>query len=238
MTRLVRWENTVEGPLAVAAVLFLVVYATPILDTHLTHLESGVFRGADYIIWALFGIDYLVRLVLSPGRGRWFVKHLHELALVALPMFRPLRLLRMLNLIKPLNRKATGTLHGKLMIYVPGATLLAIICSSLTVLQAERGHLHANIQNIGDALWWAIVTITTVGYGDHYPVTFEGRVVAIGLMIAGIALIGVITAAVASWLVEQIRDTKESGRDDMAELRAEIAELRSLLVSQAQLLAS
>jgi voltage-gated potassium channel len=62
--------------------------------------------------------------------------------------------------------------------------------------------------------------------------------VAVGLTIAGIALIGVITAAVASWLVEQIRDTKESDRDDMAELRAEIAELRSLLVSQAQSLAS
>src|SRR5262249_47320891 len=155
--------------------------------------------GADYMIWALFGIDYLVRLALAPGRSRWFVKHLHELAMVALPMFRPLRLLRMLNLIKPLNRKATGTLHGKLMVYVPGATLLAVICSSLAVLQAERGHLHANIQNIGDALWWAIVTITTVGYGDHYPVTFEGRIVAIGLMIAGIALIGVITASVASW---------------------------------------
>jgi voltage-gated potassium channel len=148
-----------------------------------------------------------------------------------------LRLLRMLNLIKPLNRKATGTLHGKVMVYVPGATLLAIICSSLAVLEAERGRLHANIQNIGDALWWAIVTITTVGYGDHYPVTFEGRVVAIGLMIAGIALIGVITDSVASWLVEQIRDGKESDRDDMAALRAEIAELRTLLVSQAESLA-
>jgi voltage-gated potassium channel len=237
MTRLVRWENAAEGPLAVAALVFLVVYATPILDTHLTHLEGGVFREVDYIIWAVFGIDYLVRLILAPGRSRWFLRHLHELAMVALPMFRPLRLLRMLNLIKPLNRKATGSLHGKLMVYVPGATLLAIICSSLAVLRAERGHLHANIQNIGDALWWAIVTITTVGYGDHYPVTFEGRILAVGLMIAGIALIGVVTASVASWLVEQIRDGKESDRDDVAALRAEIAELRGLLVSQGELLA-
>jgi voltage-gated potassium channel len=230
VTALERWEKRAEWPLAAAAVAFLLVYAVPILNTHLTPLQRQMFLWADYALWAIFGADYLMRLCLAQNRVRWFSRHLHELAMVALPMFRPLRLLRLLNLLRPLNRKAMGTLHGKLMVYVPGATILAIICSSLAVLSVERGQAHANIQTIGDALWWAIVTITTVGYGDHFPVTFEGRLVAVGLMITGIALIGVITASVASWLVEQIRDNTEGDKGDVAALRAEIAELRSLLI--------
>lgn len=77
------------------------------------------------------------------------------------------------------------------------STGLVIFCAALTVLDAERGH-GGNIQTFGDALWWAIVTMSTVGYGDKFPVTTEGRFVGVGLMLAGIALLGIVTASVAS----------------------------------------
>lgn len=117
-----------------------------------------------------------------------------------------------------------------------GATALTIVISGLAVLDAERGH-GGNIQNVGDAIWWAFVTITTVGYGDFYPVTAAGRVAAVGLMIGGITLIGVVTATLASWIVERVSLESENAgtaapvatADQMEALRAEVAELRGLL---------
>ena len=75
-------------------------------------------------------------------------------------------------------------------------------------------------------MWWAVVTVTTVGYGDFYPITVVGRLVAVGLMIGGIAVLGVVTASVASWLVEQVgvRAAAEVEAAD-APLLAEVARL-------------
>ena len=76
--------------------------------------------------------------------------------------------------------------------------------AALAVLDFERNAREASITTFGDALWWAFVTITTVGYGDYSPVTVEGRLVAVGLMLGGIALIGLVTASLASWIVERV----------------------------------
>jgi voltage-gated potassium channel len=94
--------------------------------------------------------------------------------------------------------------------------------AALAALDAERGDPDANILDFGDALWWAITTMTTVGYGDRYPVTTTGRIVAGGLMVGGIALLGTVTATLASLLIERVAD--ESQAEDA--LRAEVAELR------------
>jgi voltage-gated potassium channel Kch len=70
--------------------------------------------------------------------------------------------------------------------------------------------VEANIGSFGDALWWASTTVTTVGYGDHYPVTTEGRFIAVALMVVGIAVVGAVTASVATWMVSQVRQERES----------------------------
>ena len=92
---------------------------------------------------------------------------------------------------------------------VAGAVLLGFV-AALAVLDAERDSPEANITSFGDALWWAAATMTTVGYGDAFPTTGEGRIVGFGLMLGGIALVGTVTAALASWFVEQQR--KEAQR--------------------------
>jgi voltage-gated potassium channel len=71
---------------------------------------------------------------------------------------------------------------------------------------AERGQPGSTINNVGDGFWWAITTLTTVGYGDIYPTTTEGRVIAVGLMISGICVLGVISATVAAWFVKLTQD--------------------------------
>jgi voltage-gated potassium channel len=175
-----------------------------------------------------------VRVSIADDRRRFALHHLPDLLIIALPLLRPLRLLRLVMLLRVMNRTATGSLRGKVVTYVAGATVLLVLTSALAVLDAERHRVGANITSFGDALWWACTTITTVGYGDRYPVTTQGRLVAVGLMIAGIALLGVVTAAIASWLIEQIRETGEEQQDltvdAITELSAEIARLRTMLV--------
>lgn len=153
-----------------------------------------------------------MRLRLASHRVEFVRHNLIDLAVVVLPLLRPLRLLRLVTLLAVLNRKAGGSLRGRVSVYVAGAALMVILVASLAELQAERGAPGALIRTFGDALWWAATTVTTVGYGDVYPVTTQGRWVAVGLMLAGIALIGVVTATFASRLIEQVAEIEETSR--------------------------
>jgi voltage-gated potassium channel len=132
---------------------------------------------------------------------------------LALPLLRPLRLLRLIPLLSMLNRRATIRLRGRVGIYIAGGASLLAFCAALAVLDAERSSPDANISDFGDAIWWAVTTMTTVGYGDHYPVTAAGRLVAFGLMIGGIALLGTVTATLASWIIETVAAEKEQAED-------------------------
>lgn len=228
-----RWERASQWPLAAAALLFLLAYAAPIADPG---LPAGVQRAAGRLVtatWALFALDYLVRLGLAHDRGAFIRQHLLDLAVVVLPLLRPLRLLRVLTLLSFVNRRARATLRGQVVAYVVGLTVTVLLLASLAVLDAERGQDGANIEDLGDALWWSVTTVTTVGYGDRFPVTATGRLIAVTLMIGGIALLGVVTAAFASWLIDRVADVEEASqaatRRDLEALTAEVAALRAAL---------
>ncbi len=229
-SRVHQWESRAEWPLAAAAVAFLVAYAWPVLEPGLSSSWKDLCHVVVYVSWVLFALDYVARLILAEHRARYAGRHIPDLLVIALPILRPLRLLRLVMLLRVLNRRATNSLRGRVITYVSGATVLIIGSAGLAVLDAERGHPGANIDNYGDALWWAMTTIATVGYGDRYPITGQGRFVAAGLMLAGIALLGVVTASIASWLIEKVRevevDTQAMTQRDIAELRAEIRALR------------
>jgi voltage-gated potassium channel len=179
--------------------------------------------------WALFAVDFIARVALAPNRTRYVVRHLHDVAVIALPLLRPLRLLRLMTVIGALNRHAGASLRGRVAVYVVGATTLLSGVAALAMLDAERSSPDANITTIGDALWWAATTITTVGYGDRYPTTSEGRAIALGLMLAGIALLGVITATLASWLIDRVRAENTADRAaTVAHVEALTEEVRKL----------
>lgn len=225
-----RWEDRAEWPLTLAAVLFLAAYAWPILDVDLAQPWLALCRFLTWATWAVFVLDYAMRLLLSKDRRAFVASHLLDLAVVVLPILRPLRLLRLVTLLNVLNRYAGDSLRGRVGIYVGGSTMLVLLVAALAVLDAERGAPGSNISSFGDALWWAMTTVTTVGYGDHYPVTVAGRFIAGGLMTAGIALLGVVTASLASWLIDRVAEVEEESqaatRRDVADLREEIRALR------------
>lgn len=204
MSRVEAWERRAEVPLLLLAAAFLAAYAWPILDPRLDgSLETGL-SALGWAIWAAFAVDFGIRVALADQRRRYVVAHWYDVVLIALPMLRPLRLLRALAFARMLNRTAVRGLAGRVTTYVIGAAIAACGLGALAVLDAERGADDANITTFGDALWWSATTVTTVGYGDRYPVTTTGRFVAVVLMVVGIAVVGSITAAVAAWLVTNV----------------------------------
>lgn len=212
-----------------AALLFLAAYAWPVLEPGLPAAALLACAAVSWVAWTAFALDFTVRVALAPDRPRYVLRHLHDLAVIVLPLLRPLRLLRLVTVIGALNRRAGSSLRGRVAVYVAGATTLLTAVASLAMLDAERDAPGANISTIGDSLWWAITTITTVGYGDRYPTTTAGRSVAFALMLAGIALLGVVTASLASWLVERVSAENAAGRVvTAAQVEALMAEIRAL----------
>jgi len=207
-------------PLLLLAVAFLVAYAWPILDPRLDPSVESFLAVVSWTVWAAFALDFLVRLALAERRGSYALRHWYDVALIALPMMRPLRLLRLLTLARFLGRTINRNLAGRVTVYVVGTTIASLFLAALAILDVERGQPGANITTLGDAIWWSFTTVTTVGYGDYYPVTTAGRLVAVALSLVGIALIGSITAAIASWFVEQAkieRTAEQAGTELTAE---------------------
>ena len=221
-TRLRAWERATEWPLTGAAVVFLGAYAWEVL----TNAQGGAKNAAELVIdavWVLFGVDYLVRLALAPNRGHWFLHHLPDLAVIVLPVLRPLRLLRLVTLVSIMQRSAGTALRGRITLYTAGSASLLIFTSALATLDAERHEPGTSIRTFGQALWWALTTITTIGYGDTVPVSTEGRFIAALLMIGGVALIGVVTATLASWIVSLV---EEENAEQEAATQAQVAALQ------------
>jgi voltage-gated potassium channel len=172
-----------------------------------------------------------VRFYLAEPRGRWFVRNLLDLAIVVLPVLRPLRLLSLAVVLEVLQRVVGHSIRGRVATYTAGGVVTIVYAASLAVLDVERDAPHAQITSFGDAVWWAISTVTTVGYGDLAPVTVGGRLIAVALMIAGISLLGVVTATLASWIVERVAEEDTANQAATAaqieELREEIRRMRT-----------
>jgi voltage-gated potassium channel len=220
--RIAAWNAKVDWPLTGLTLVFLAGYAWQVLDTSLDPRARGVLDLVLTGIWLLLGLDYLVRLGLARRKLRFVRRHLLDLLILVLPMFRPLRALRVITVIGVLNRQLRDDFRGRVPIYVGATVGLVGFVAALAVLEAERSAPDASITTFGEAVWWTITTISTVGYGDRYPVTVEGRIVAATLMVAGIALLGVVTASIAAWFVENVRRAGELVSEEVEEVSADV----------------
>lgn len=201
----------------------------------------SILDGADNVICTLFLIDFAVTLWRTDRKLHYFMRWgwidlLSSIPSVdALRWGRSVRALRVLRILRgvraariisdfAIRRRAHSTLMAAALI-----TLLLMTVSSVAILQLESGP-NANIRTPEDAVWWSISTITTVGYGDRYPTTTDGRIVAAALMIAGVGLFGVFSGSMAAWFLQpdeaQVDSDLQSLRDEVRLLRDEIAALR------------
>ena len=226
------WERRTGPGLIVAAVAFLGAYAWPILDPALPSWAARMCRLVTLLVWAVFAADLLLRLSWAERKRQFLRRNWMDVLTLAVPMLRPLRVLRVVVALNVITRRGQPFARGRVVASVAASVAVVAVVASLAVLDAERSAKSATITTFGDALWWAASTVTTVGYGDRYPVTAQGRLVAVALMVTGIALLGVITAAIASWFVEKVGEVKAAeDRTAIAvvELAGEVRALRAAL---------
>jgi voltage-gated potassium channel len=194
---------------------YLGIYSVQVLVEPPADIYQGLELVSDAIYW-LFAIDVVMRLIYI-GRDilTWagvigFVRE-NWLALLALllPAFRALRVLRVVIVLRGLQpflrtrSSRVGTIVG---VTFP----LILYTAALSVLEAERYAEGANITNFLDAIWWAIASVTTVGYGDRFPVTADGRLIATFLMVIGIGLFSALTALLAAWVMGEKNQESKS----------------------------
>jgi voltage-gated potassium channel len=232
-----RFAATVDGPMMVLTVLWLPVLIVPLVRSVHGTLASSL-SAIDYTVWALFALEYVVKLYLSPSRGHFFKTHLLDLLIIAVPFFRPLRMGRLVRLLRlsrvlvvmgeALRRAKTILTHNGFHFVVLVAGVIVFACAGLVTFAEKNAH-SSNIHDFGQGLWWAIVTVTTVGYGDRYPITPFGQGIAVLLMLVGIGLIGVLTATVASFFVEEKSNASDERLERIESLLAQLVNERSLV---------
>jgi voltage-gated potassium channel Kch len=170
----------------------------------------SVIQIIEYVICVFLLLDFFFRLIRARDKRVYFIQYYGWMDLLgSLPVFglRLARLARPLILGRKIRRDELSTMGGVIVRQRAQSTLLAVIflalvifeISGIAILKAEARSPGANIQTASDALWWAYVTVATVGYGDRYPVTTDGRIVGILLMTAGVGLFSVLTSYLADW---------------------------------------
>jgi voltage-gated potassium channel len=188
------------------ALAFLVAYSYPAFVVEVTPSRQSILDGIQWVSWIAFAVDLLFGMYKSAHKIQYLKKHPLEVLAVALPFLRPLRLLRFISfgtlVFERVNLGKSIAITFKVIVTALFLTYLA----GIEITMAERGEPGATIQGVGDGFWWAITTLTTVGYGDIYPTTTEGRLIAVGLMVSGICVLGFISATVAAWFVKMTQD--------------------------------
>ena len=233
MKRAINWWTKLSPTfLQVLGVIFLAGYAWPIINPNLSPALHSLCNWTLFVIWVFFAFDYFARLSIADDKRLFVRKNLLDLAAVALPFLPLLRAIRALAAVTVLSRRNRGSRSQQVTTSVVTLAFATWFVAGLAVTEAERHVDGANIQGVGDGWWWAITTMATVGYGDTYPVSPQGRIVGMSLMIMGVALLGTITASIASNFNmtnnEDLADRKSSA-SDLDSLKKRIAELESKL---------
>jgi len=222
----------------------------------LTQAERDMLLVYDNAVCVVFLIDFFLNLRNSHPKSDYFIRRRGWLDLIgSLPTFgffqlsallrlaRLSRLARIMRILRGQNQKALVAdileNRGQYALFITGmSAFIVLVTASLLVVQFESDAPGANITTGGDGIWWAIVTITTVGYGDKYPITLGGRMTATYVMAAGVGIIGALASILASILVPQPKAPEETPveaeisttvESELAALRQEIATLRQSL---------
>jgi voltage-gated potassium channel len=208
-----RFERLTAWPMLILSVAVIPLLVVPLV-MELSAGAQATVVALDWFVWSAFALEYGIRLYLAPRRLAFFRSNLLDLAIVVLPFLRPLRILRSARALRALravrvviflargSKAVRAVLTRHKLHYALVVTLVVVVAGAVLVSEFERVVSDANIRSFPDALWWAMTTVTTVGYGDRFPVTAVGRGIAVVLMVLGIALFGLLAGSLASFFIE------------------------------------
>ena len=195
----------------------------------------------------MFVADFLYRLLTAQSKSDYFFRKFGWADLLSSLPFANTKILRMFRLwrvirlmrnfgLRNLMREFVADRAGNALLTVVFLVLCVLEFGSLAVLSAEKSSPDANITNASSALWWTYVTITTVGYGDRYPVTNAGRFVGVLVMTAGVGLFGTLSGFLANTFLSPPKKKEESAAisADAGDPKARIAELKRMIEAQEQ----
>ena len=192
--RLQKIERRTELPLMLASFALMPII-TGLYFWDLSAVETRIYTVLEIAIWALFAIIFIIKLAIAPSKLGYLRRNWPEVLLVLIPVLRPLRIIAaIMFVVRDVSRWRHLVTFETLIAYGIGIVLLA----ATIVTTAEQNAVGANIQSFPDALYWSLVTVSTVGYGDHYPVTVVGKFTAVALMFFGIGIFAGIVAAIVS----------------------------------------
>ena len=210
----------------------------------LTQPDVGWVWWANLGVWLVFLSDYAIRLLVAPDKLTFIRQNIPDLvASLPLDFLRPTRLLRLVRLVRLVRvfsafNRFVRTVRGVLSTNGLGYILVVVAC--LVLLGGfVIWTVEPRVGSFADGLWWGVVTLTTVGYGDISPSTLVGRMVAVTLMVVGIGLVGAVTASVASYFLAPKRQTSpvEYVRSQLANWHELSREDRRLLAAMLRTMA-
>ena len=225
--------------LSILSILNLVIA----LLTDLYREVRNVAAYIDFVITVIFLYDFLRRLLTAESKSRYLVKNWGWADLVAiLPFMRLFRLFRMVRVSQLMRQFGLHSMFEEIARNRAASALYLVIFGVIIVLEFSamwiliietRTEVEANILNASDALWWAFVTITTVGYGDRYPTSSLGRLAGVATMIAGVGLFSVLTGFLANFfLAPRKKWAKPEISPDSADPQVKLAQIRQLMADQ------
>lgn len=209
LARLEGYETRSAPIFFTLAIVYVVIYSIQVLATGIDPRVHGALEILSNAIWISFAVDLSIRTYLAPQRFSYLARHPIDVLAVIVPAFRALRVLRVLTAGQWLIDRGERLHIQRAGLVVLFAVSLLAYLGAIAILDAERQSPDSSITSFGDAVWWALVTMSTVGYGDYAPVTFTGRAVAVGLMVVGIGLLAGLAGMFASGLIRKLTGVQD-----------------------------
>jgi voltage-gated potassium channel len=229
-------QKRFEWPVVIAALLTLPILV--IQESHASQPWQGIGTVLNWATWGVFLAEVIVMLSIVKRKGTWARTHLIDIAVVCLtPPFAPavwqagriFRLVRLLRLVRVFSIRQLLSLEG--MKYAAMVAAGIVVVGGAVFASVEKVDGEGNVLTTWDGIWWAVTTVTTVGYGDISPTTDAGRIIAIAIMLIGIGFVALLTAFIADRFIHQQQETATKEDQILVELREIRARLNEVEVS-------